>query len=214
MVGFYLRALRICSPQFLEAEVQYIIQAFQHLRYPKGLLLRLRRRAEAIRSRPRVDTVDKPTRIVLPQSSLADKLQRFVGNSVSIATSSGTKIGDLVKNKRPLHPRPHSDVYTVPCGSCDRHYIGETSRGFVKQRRGEHRNALTRHDTSNAFVIHLDKEGHLPKWNDASIVKNGLPKLRRKILESALIITRPNFNLSPGSHQLSKVIASKLAEVS
>ena len=39
-------------------------------------------------------------------------------------------------------------------------------------------------------------------------------KLRRKILESALIITRPNFNLSPGSHQLSKVIASKLAEVS
>ena len=77
----------------------------------------------------------------------------------------------------------------------------------------EHRAALRRHDTSNAFVIHAEKEGHLPRWTDASIIANGLTPIRRKILESALIQLNDNFNTSPGSHELSKVIATYITQV-
>ena len=77
----------------------------------------------------------------------------------------------------------------------------------------KHRAALRRHDINNAFVIHADKEGHLPRWTDANIVANGLTPIRRKILESALFQLNDNFNTSPGSHELSKVIATYIAQV-
>ena len=120
----------------------------------------------------------------------------------------------MVYIRRPPLLRPDSDVYSVPCGSCNKVYLGETGRGFRRKRMNEHRAAIRRHDTSNAFVIHADKEGHLPRWTDANIIANGLPPIRRKILESALIQLNENLNTSPGSHELSKVIATHIAQVS
>ena len=63
---------------------------------------------------------DQPTRMVLPNSSLADLLQPYVGTMVKIAVTSGTKIGDLITVKRPPHLMPDSDVYSIPSGVCDK----------------------------------------------------------------------------------------------
>ena len=58
--------------------------------------------------------------MVLPNSSLADLLQPYVGTMVKIAVTSGTKIGDLITVKRPPHLMPDSDLYSIPCGVCDK----------------------------------------------------------------------------------------------
>ena len=127
---------------------------------------------------------------------------------MKITTSSGKKIGDLVKVKRPTHPRPLSQVYSIPCGGCDKVYIGETGRGFKEQRMGQHKAALRRHDTSNALVVHVDTDAHLPNWTQATIIRKGLAPRQRKVIEAALIRTTPHLNTSPGSHEMSKVVAN------
>ena len=52
VVGFFLRAYRVCSPEFLDTEFQNIMQAFSKLEYPVGFLLMQRRRAETIQPGP------------------------------------------------------------------------------------------------------------------------------------------------------------------
>ena len=79
VVGFYLRALWISSPQFLKAEVQHITQVFEKLRYPRGLLIRLHRRAVEIRARPpltqaQLDERKETPSLSLPNSPLVDAI--------------------------------------------------------------------------------------------------------------------------------------------
>ena len=45
VIGFYLRAHRICSDKFLEDELVYVTETFQRLMYPLGLFKRLRNKA-------------------------------------------------------------------------------------------------------------------------------------------------------------------------
>ncbi|XP_069993303.1 uncharacterized protein [Penaeus vannamei] len=165
VIGFFLRALRICSLEFLEEEMQHVCNTFQHLHYPRSMLTHRQ-----------------------------------------IATSSGTKIGDIVREKRSDHNRPLIQVYSIPCGSCDEVCFDETARGIHEQRISLYRSALRRHDTISAFVGHLDTDGYLPKWSQTSIVKRGLP-IQRNMVEAEFIHTTNNFNTATGSHDLSKVVA-------
>ena len=91
--------------------------------------------------------------------------------------------------------------------------MGETGRGFTKAREPEHRADIAKHELSNAFVQHEEKEKHLPRWSDAKILANGITKTRRKIYESATIATVKNFNQSPGSHELAKAVVYAVTQV-
>ena len=51
VIDFFLRAFRICSEDFLQEEINHIFQTFQRLHYPKGYLIRMRKKAEEIRSK-------------------------------------------------------------------------------------------------------------------------------------------------------------------
>ena len=83
VVGFYLRALRICSPRFLDAELDYVTATFKRLMYPTGLLVQLLKRAKHIRSRPtltqdQLDARRNVNRMAIPLSLLVDDIQALV----------------------------------------------------------------------------------------------------------------------------------------
>ena len=220
VMGFYLRAYRICSPEFLDLELQNIMESFKKLEYPTGFVLMMKKRAHTIHHRaanqregtttPPPPTQPAPIRLILPSCPLADQIQQLAGPSIKIATKSGIKLGDLVKIKRPPHLRPDSQVYAVPCSTCPLQYLGETSRGYAT-REAEHRRDIRNHNESNAFVVHAGKTGHLPSWKDHTIKASGIPKQRRLIIESALIATTENLNTSPGFHDLARPVAKVIA---
>ena len=114
----------------------------------------------------------------------------------------------MVTVHRPPHLLPNSEIYKVPCGACNKVYIGETSRSFAK-RKEDHRRDLNADRSSNAFVRHRQSVGHLPRWTDAKVVAKGLPRQKRKILESALIANESEvLNIMTASHRLAKVTAA------
>ena len=51
VIGFFLRAYRICSEEFLQEEITHIFKTFEKLCYPKGYLARMKKKAEEIRCR-------------------------------------------------------------------------------------------------------------------------------------------------------------------
>ena len=126
-------------------------------------------------------------------------------------TTSGKKIGEVVRKKKPKKENSDSIVYKIPCGKCDKSYFGETGRG-LKTRVQEHRNDLRNHRTSKAIVLHADQDGHLPKWSEARALHANLTKMQRWILEAAYIRTEPITNVSPGFFKLHNSIAERIKQ--
>jgi hypothetical protein len=205
VIGFFLRALRICSPEFLESEVTYVIDSFMKHKYPKGLLLNLRKKAENILSRS--NPVISSNFLVLPPCNLSQAISKYFGNTMNIASTSGEKIHDLIREKKQQKSNTDSAVYRIPCSGCDMAYYGETGRGF-NTRIYEHRADVRHHRNSNAMVVHVDEAGHLPNWKEAETIHEGLSKHKRKVMEAAYIATEKNMNTASGRFKLSKVAAA------
>ena len=211
VIGFFLRAFRICSEDFLSEEIRHIFDTFERLQYPKGFIIRMKKKAEQIRNSSYQDKQNKKQEqkkrgrfISIPCSKQADSIAaclRAAGTNVAIV--SGKKIDNLVRPKI-SKSRSDSVVYKIPCsGSCNKSYVGETGRGLTTRLK-EHKRDVRNHNTSNAMVLHMEKCHNLPAWDRAHAIEEGMTKSIRKAMEAAHILLDDTLNSKPGFFTWSK----------
>ena len=217
VIGFFLRAFRICSEDFLQEEINHIFQTFQRLHYPKGYLIRMKKKAEEIRSKSYEEKqkAKKEQRkrgrfISIPNSRHADSIVNCLrAAGANVAVVSGMKIENLSRQKTKMSEN-NSVVYKIPCsGPCKKSYVGETGRG-LKTRLNEHKRDVRNHNTSNAMVLHLEKCQQFPDWTKAHVIAEGMSKSIRKATEAAYILLDDTLNSKPGFFTWSKS-AAKMA---
>ena len=69
-----------------------------------------------------------------PNSEAANHIARELETTgVRKAFTSGRKIGEMIAHKGDRKYNERSVVYQIPCGSCDKSYIGETGKGMGKR---------------------------------------------------------------------------------
>lgn len=200
VLGFFLRALRICSDEYLSEEIQHIISSFIRLKYPKGLLLNLKNKAAGIRNKSKVDKKRKKDvrYISIPNSKAAETIaNRLETTGVKVALTTGRKVGEIVAQKKTMIHTTNSVVYQVPCGTCEKSYIGETGRGMETRLR-EHKRDLRTDMDHSAFVVHAHQTHHLPNWGGATILASCKSKGYRKATEAAFIATNDTINTRGG----------------
>ena len=208
VIGFYLRALRICSPCFLKDELDYVVQAFLRLKFPLAMLLRLQRTARNILQRSRKQDQRRRVVIVGAASEVTEKVTDTVGPEISVVAKSGKKIGGIVKKNTRL-TNSDSVVYKIPCKTCNQAYFGETGRG-LSTRLKEHQADLRHHRVSNALVVHAERTDHLPDWKGATVLHNNLSRTERRAVEAAYITTEENINTSSGFFRLANPAAQRI----
>ena len=203
VIGFFLRAFRICTEEYLAEEIQHIYETFIKLKYPKGFLIKQKKKAEQIinkKSQPQAKNLKrKPEKwIIIPYSKQANVISKELEKiGVRVAMSSGKKIQELVCTKEKKKETDKSVVYEIPCTGCNKTYVGETGRG-IQIRLKEHKSDVKFHRTSNAIVLHIDTCHHLPNWEETKVLEKNISKKKRKTLEAAHIITRDTFNSRSG----------------
>ena len=219
VIGFFLRAYRICSPEYLTDELAHIFSKFTELMYPKGLLIQLKRKAQEIWSRPPSSRTrearnkdSEPTgRISIPNFGGVDTIAKALEDTgIKVAITTGRKSGEILKGgQRSKELNTASVVYQIPCGGCQKSYVGETGRG-LKTRLAEHRRDVRDHRQSNAIVLHMEETDHLPRWENASVLQKCPNKQHRRALEAAYIRLHETTNTRAGFYTLSK-FAAKIA---
>ena len=200
VLGFFLRAFRICSEEYLAEELQHIVTAFTKLKYPKGLLLHLKRKAKDIRNRSRTAPIrSKNTRYIsIPNSGAAEIIAtRLETTNVKVAFQTGRKVREMLSQNQRSLEGDKSVVYQIPCGTCSKVYIGETGRG-LDQRLKEHKRDVRNGMDHSSFVVHAHQTNHLPDWNRASILVKCKSKRLRKMTEAAYITTNDTINTRTG----------------
>ena len=208
VIGFYLRALRICSTCFLQDELNHVKDTFLRLRFPLAMLLRLQKTARSIFQRGRKREKRTHVVIVAPNSAVTENVASSLGPDISVVTKTGSKIGNLVRRSASIK-NGDSVVYKIPCGTCNKMYYGESGRG-LPTRLKEHKADLRHNRTSNALVIHAERTDHLPKWAGASVIHSGLSKIERRAIEAAYITTEENINTSSGFFRLANPVAKRI----
>ena len=206
--GFYRRAFRICNDQFLQAELDYITNAFNKLRYPRGKLLNWKRQVQQNLSRQQTAPKEKLPWITLPASNATTEVAGLLKGLVNIATPSGTKIGQILKRKQEKQTySPLSCVYEIPCSKCpDASYIGETRRGFKEKRLSEHQSDVRKMRVTNAMVKHLKLyPDHKPAWDKSKVLYEKLSNADRKLLEACTIATKSTVNSTRGKFPVSEI---------
>ena len=137
-----------------------------------------------------------------------------------------------------VHPKDKKDitetsdvVYDVPCGGCDKSYVGETGRQFgtrlqehqkdvttvadVKFTRAN-RKASTTEQHKSAITDHVAQENHIIKWDEAKILDRDSNTFSRRIREAIEIRKKgaKAINRDEGSFTLDHVYDSLLCTTS
>lgn len=200
VIGFYLRALRICSPHFLQEEIHTTQKIFQDMKYPTGILQDLLHKAKKIVQREAKEEKET-TRLMVPHSPASEALSKILKPAgLELVTTKG-------RTTRQIATRPpstkacsssNSVVYSIPCSGCEAAYIGETGRG-LSTRLKEHIRDMNNNRLTNAMVLHANRTGHLPRWDQATTLHSGISRHHRKALEAAVISTQQTTNTRPGN---------------
>ena len=99
VIGFFLRAMRIRSEEYLEDECEHIRQSFLNLKYPRAFIVDCYNKAKRVKARVRTNQEEKPKEriIVVPRSQHSEVISRSIRRTgIRVVEKSGEKIGQLV----------------------------------------------------------------------------------------------------------------------
>ena len=211
--SLFIRALRVCSPEYLTDEITHINKALNKLAYPKRVLNIALSKARKIHFRSSslpIKITNNPVvgsqlpvlnnnnvvspiktkrvnRIILPFS---ESIERFIrplkqNNWELVFTYKNKLFNKLNKNSPKCSDTPNG-VYYIPCKGCPKGYLGETGRE-LKQRIKEHKNDIVRQVPESGVATHVREQGHKFNFDKAEFIVPCSDKKKRHIIESALI---------------------------
>ena len=210
--GFFLRGYRICSPVYLQGEINYIRNVFLKLGYSnrvidKGLFKAKQKFyniGESLREK-------KENVLVLPMCDRS--VEDFCQKKIQIVRMAGSKIGDLVKSKNNTYISKNAGIYAIPCDQCDKVYIGETDD--FKRRSYQHNYSLRTRGKSALVSHEVSNNGHKINMGGSELIFHSDLEESRKIMEAFLISNcgGKNYNLKEGSTRVDLLMSSGLKRV-
>lgn len=126
LVGFFLRACRMCSKEFLSNECSHIVKAFRCLGYPMDMLQRLKKKAEIIWRRNNLATEEEMEYVLVPYSKKAEPITTVLTKiRVNIVPEKGRDAVSSTSGKK--WNNDDNTMHKIPWLSCAKNYYSETS---------------------------------------------------------------------------------------
>ena len=159
MISLFLRALRLCSPEHLQNEIEHIRSAFLRVKYPEHIIKEALSTATrrfynpVVRERPKAKY-----HLPLP---FADELSpvrpAFAKLSVSTSFFSSNTLRHQLTKTGPWGTcdKDLPGVYKVSCSNCPGVYFGETGR-TLSLRMKDHETAISKGKKDNALFLHMN----------------------------------------------------------
>ena len=136
--GFLKRANRICSAEFREKEVEFLVEVFVENGYKRENLLRIVEETKLTSTIPEVSNTTLPEEtqpgetITLPWiPGVSPRLRKVYKKAgYRVAFKSGRNIGNILtsRNKSKLPGNSHPGIYKIPCSCGKTPYRGETKK--------------------------------------------------------------------------------------
>ena len=220
IIGFYLRALCICSSKYLNDEFNHIENSFLNLLYPKSFIHFAKSEALKIhnKNQPQTNansqsykTISLSHRfITLPNNSSSNSIINNLNKLMIKTTSLSSKmICDLIHSSPQCNIFSNACVYCIPCKNYKLKYIGETSRNLHICLK-EHKRDIRIGNLNNALFQHISQSNHNFNFNSAKMLIYIYNKRLRQIFKAGAISLCNSVNTRPGFYDISPYLSKSI----
>ncbi|KFD51306.1 hypothetical protein M513_07711 [Trichuris suis] len=182
--GMIDRAIHLCSPEYLPAELRYIRRIFYKNKYPKQFIDQVFRRKFHGQNPHKLDTLQHPCLVVPYIVGLGEKivaLGRRLGFRVFFKSSPNLR--SLLRTDKPKIPRDKKlDLFMQSECECSAIYIGETGN-TLEHRFNQHKNSLTSYNNAKTL---LNQNGP-PSGKRGRRILNPRATMERAVQASAVV---------------------------
>ena len=202
MTNIFLRAYQICSPEFLDDEIDYIMKVFKSLAFSEIFIHKAHMTARKSFYRTSTDVVSRDFSKVLVLPPLKDNnlLNKIAENLNFPLVNRSTNTLKQIFNHNSSNTASQSVIYYIPCQSCPSGYIGESTD--MNRRLYQHQYDKRNFNTNNAIVKHCVDTNHIINIKNAIVLHSEPDINRRKLVESVLIHNNCNFNIQRTNYNL------------
>ena len=120
IIGFFLRAFRICSYKYIDSEITRIYDAFIKRGYPRHFISDALKKARGIFYGPKKEK-QSTIRVSLPKTSVNNKIKEALKQNVDIVEKSDNTLRKMLSKGC---KNSEACVYSIPCKDCSDIYIG------------------------------------------------------------------------------------------
>ena len=211
--SMFLRALRICDPEFLDEELNYIHNLANKLCYSKDFSNHCLRKAEkTFYSNNNRQPFNKKNILALPYHQELTPLSHILKNlNIHVVFRyENTVKSSLIKNS------PHNSsgcVYAIPCKHCDDIYVGQTGKA-LDDRIKQHKYSVRTGQQSSGVFKHVESKNHNIDWGNAKEIYKSNSSVERLIAETILIKVNDNrtMNLNDGLYNIDEILVNLLLD--
>ena len=193
--GYILRAKSICSAEYLEQEIEFIINVFVENGYERKVLENIVKDQGKTNQKPKQK---KEKYVSLPWipglSSKLRKVFKNVGYSVSFKSQPNLKQILTSRNKDKLPPNSQPGVYFIPC-ECQGGYTGQTKKRIISREKEHEKDVFLEKISDSALAEHCSKCNGIIQWSNTrtlAIESNCFKRCVRESLEIRRMKTGPD----------------------
>ena len=209
MIGFYLRALRICSSKYLNDEFIHFENSFLKLQYPKSFIyfakskaLKIHNNLKLMSTQYLIKLVPSIRYIALPNSSSSHSITNNLNKlNIKITSLPSKTARELVHSCPQRNIFSDAGIYCIPCKDCKLKYVGETSRN-LHVRLKEHKRDIRIGNSNNALFLHIFQHNHNFDFNSAKMVTYIHNKNLTRIFEVVAISFLNSLDTRPGFYNI------------
>ena len=203
--NMFLRAFKICDPEFLENEFQTIFDIAQELCYPRDFIENCLRNARKTYFRDeRINSFDFDNIFVLPyRQEFLTIVNSLKCLKINVIFSNNMSIKNSLFCNKPTSEK--GGVYRINCSVCNIPYIGQSGKGLCK-RVSQHKYNVRTANNNSAIFCHVRDFNHPIDWQSAKIVFQTSSLQNRLLVEGSLIASLDNMNLSDGLFKIDELL--------
>ena len=206
--GLFLRALRICSPCFLEEEINHIRKSLKKCAYPDDLLNKALLKAKRTYHTPRPEKteIDFKNSVIVPYTPHLEQFKPLLKSmNKNVIFKYNEKIGKKLCKNKLSNKSCDVGVYKIDCLDCEKVYVGETGRN-VNVRVKEHKHDIVIDKQNSGIARHVHDTGHSFNFANTQVLYPSNDLSKRHIVEAALIrrFDKKTCNLNSGFIELDK----------
>jgi hypothetical protein len=182
-----VRSLRLADQEHVNGEMKGLRDALAANGYSNYTISKAFNR-KAYRDEESTKEKEKPRATAyLPYvRGTTDRISRILKpHNISTIFSTDRKISSMLKSLKDVTHNEAHGIYEVPCGSCEKTYVGRTNRK-ISARIDEHRVSVKSRDSSSALPLHVLTEGHWIDFDKAKTLvrlNHERPRIYREAIE-------------------------------
>ena len=208
--NMFLRAYKVCDVEYLAREIDTIKNSFLKLGYGTKFIDKGHFKARRKFYQNVTDGVqeNKPF-IVLPQTGHDNKFLTRSLNECNIrGVFRNTNTLSKFMKRQTASDLPKPCIYSIPCNSCNKIYIGETND--LERRKKQHIESVRKGDVNSSLFQHMQNENHSVNINGTNVISNIVNTEKRKVVEAIIIQNTQTYNIQQSNYHLDNLTSALL----